>query len=346
MQKIRIGIVGLGGICRERHVPGLRRIEGVEIVAVSNRSRASSEAAAREFNIPVVCDAWQELVRRDDIDAVLIGTWPYMHRELSIAALRAGKHVFCQARMAMNFQEAKEMRDCAAASGRVAMLCPVPIGLSIDAAIARLLREGYLGEVRLVRVQSFSSAYADPDAPMNWRKDHRLSGLNTLTLGMYIEVMHRWFGWTRAVSAHTDIFTPERIDAAGQRTKVQVPDQILFHTEMRAGFPIQYAFSGVVFHGTDEIEVHGSKATLRYGVAADILLGARAGESFGPVPIAPQDTYDIKNWRVEQDFISAIRHRTEYHPNFDDGLRYMQVIQAVFDSATSGLRIALLKLPF
>jgi len=125
-----------------------------------------------------------------------------------------------------------------------------------------------------------------------------------------------------------------------------VPDQILFHTEMRAGFPIQYAFSGVVFHGTDEIEVYGSKATLRYDVAADILLGARAGEPFAPVLIAPQDAYDVKNWRVEQDFISAIRHGTEYHPNFDDGLRYMQVIQAVFDSAASGLRIALLKLPF
>ncbi len=341
MRNVRVGIVGLGGICRERHIPGLRRIDGVEIAAVANRSRASSEAAAREFGIPGVCDSWKELVCRDDIDAVFIGTWPYVHHDISIAALDAGKHVFCQARMAMDFREAAEMYEHATASGRVAMLCPVPIGLSIDATISRLLREGYLGEVRLVRVQSLSNAYADPDAPMNWRKDRRLSGLNTLTLGMYIEVMHRWFGWTRTVSAHTDIFVPERLDASGRRMKIEVPDQMVFHAEMRTGFPIQYAFSGVVQHGKDTVEIYGSKATLHYGVGADALYAARPGEAFTPVEIAPRDAYDVKNWRVEQNFISAIRNGTEYHPNFEDGMRYMQVIQAVFDSAATGRHIEL-----
>lgn len=341
MRNLRVGIVGLGGICRERHVPGLRRIDGVEIAAVANRSRASSEAAAREFGIPGVCDSWKELVRRDDIDAVFIGTWPYMHHDISIAALDAGKHVFCQARMAMDFREAAEMHEHAAASGRVAMLCPVPIGLSIDATISRLLREGYPGEVRLVRVQSLSNAYADPGAPVNWRKDRRLSGLNTLTLGMYIEVMHRWFGWTRAVSAHTDIFVPERLDASGRRMKVEAPDQIVFHAEMRAGFPVQYAFSGVVHHGKDAVEIYGNRATLHYDVGADALYAARPGEEFTPVDIAPRDAYDVENWRVERDFVSAVRDGTEYHPNFEDGMRYMQVIQAVFDSAATGRHIEL-----
>lgn len=341
MKNVRVGFIGLGGICRERHVPGLRRIEGVEIAAVANRSRASSEAAAREFGIPDICDSWEDLLRCDDLDAVFIGTWPYMHREMSIAALQAGKHVFCQARMAMDLAEAVEMYDCARASGRVAMLCPVPFGLSIDATIARLLREGYLGDVRLVRVQSFSNAYADPNAPMNWRKDRRLSGLNTLTLGMFIEVMHRWFGWTRAVTAHTDIFTAERVDAEGKRTRVEVPDQVLFHAEMQAGFPVQYVFSGVVHGGKDVVEVYGSNATLRYDVAADVLEGARPGEAFALVPILPEDAYDVKTWRVEEDFISAVRNGTEYHPNFEDGMRYMQVIQGVFDSAAADKRVGL-----
>ncbi|HNT89427.1 MAG TPA: Gfo/Idh/MocA family oxidoreductase, partial [Candidatus Hydrogenedentes bacterium] len=125
MQQIRIGIVGLGGICRTRHVPGLRKIDGVEIVVVANRSRESGERAAREFDIPEVAESWRDVVAREDIDAVLIGTWPYMHREVSIAALNAGKHVFCQARMAMDYAEAREMRDAARRSSRVAMLCPV-----------------------------------------------------------------------------------------------------------------------------------------------------------------------------------------------------------------------------
>lgn len=338
MNTVRVGFVGLGGICRQRHVPGLRRIPGVEIVAVANRTRASSEAAAREFNIPIVCDSWQGLIARDDLDAVFIGTWPYMHCPLSLAALDAGKHVFCQARMAMNLAEAQTMCRAARTANRVAVLCPVPFGLSVDATIARWMSEGRLGDVRLVRAQSFSDAYADPDTPMNWRKDHRLSGLNTLTLGMFIEVVHRWFGWTRTVQAWTHTFTPERIDAAGIRLPVRIPDQILFEAEMESGLPVQYVFSGVVAGGKDAIDVYGTRGSLHYDVASDALTFADKGEC-RPVEIGPEDAYDIDNWRVERDFIDAIREGKPYHPNFEDGLRYMQVIQAVFDSAALQRRV-------
>uniref|UniRef100_A0A7C4PK83 SRP54-type proteins GTP-binding domain-containing protein n=1 Tax=Anaerolinea thermolimosa TaxID=229919 RepID=A0A7C4PK83_9CHLR len=105
METLRIGFVGLGGICRQRHVPGLKKLPGIELRAVANRTRESSEKAAREFGIPVVCDSWQELVARDDIDIVFVGTWPYLHREVSVAALESGKHVFCQARMAMDYRQ-------------------------------------------------------------------------------------------------------------------------------------------------------------------------------------------------------------------------------------------------
>jgi len=342
VETIRVGFVGLGGICRSRHVPGLQKIAAVKLAAVCNRTRESGERAAREFDIPEVCATWQALVEHPGLDAVVIGTWPYLHRPVALAALDAGKHVFCQARMAMDYAEAKEMHDRAQKTGRVAMLCPVPIGLSIDATIARLLREGYFGDVRLVRVQSFSDAYASPDAPLNWRKDHRLSGLNVLTLGMYAEVVHRWFGWTRTVSAHTDTFVTERTDPAGERVPVRIPDQVLMNTTLAAGFPVQYAINAAVHHGADAVEVYGSEATLHYDVAQDILTGARAGESsFEPIPIAPEDAYDVDNWRVEQDFFDAIREGKEYHPNFEDGMRYMQVTQAAYDSAEQGAAIAL-----
>jgi len=341
MDTVRVGFVGLGGIARERHVPGLRRISGVEIVAVANRSRESSERAAAEFDIPAVCDSWQDLVVRDDIDAVFIATWPYMHHPVSIAALDAGKHVFCQARMAMDFREAREMYEKAAASGRVAALCPVPFGLSVDKTVARLRREEYLGEPRLVRVTSMSDAYADPATALNWRKDHRLSGLNALTTGMFIEVIHRWFGWTRAVTAQTQLFVPERRDAEGNNVAVKIPDQLLFTGIMDENLPVQYAISGAVRHGSDAIEIYGSEASFRYDVQADQLTAARPGEGFAPVEIRPEDAYDVKNWRVEEDFIRAIREGFNYHPDFEDGLRYMQVIEAVYESAAQRQTVAL-----
>jgi len=331
MEPIRIGFVGLGGICRSRHVPGLRRIEAVEITAVANRSRESGERAAQEFGIQSVCDTWQELVARDDVDAVFIGTWPYLHKPVTLAALDAGKHVFCQARMAMDYAEARAMYERAKGSGLVTMLCPVPIGLSVDATIARLLRENVVGEVRLVRVQGFSDAYADPAAPMNWRKDHRLSGLNMGTLGMYIEVIHRWFGWTQSVAAHTDTFVPERVDPTGGHLAVEIPDQILFHATMVSGFPVQYVVSTTVLHGFDVIEIYGTNTTLRYDVGQDRLYDLAYPDA--PVMIKPEDACDLANWRVEEDFINAIRTGSDYHPNFEDGMRYMQVVQAVYDSA-------------
>ena len=341
MKIVRVGFVGLGGICRQRHVPGLKRIEGVEIVAVANRTRSSGEAVAREFGIPDVCGSWQELVARDDVDAVFIGTWPYMHCPVSLAALDAGKHVFCQARMAMNLAEARMMYETARKSGLVAALCPVPFGLSMDATMARWLREGRIGEVRCVRAQSFTDAYADPEAPMNWRKDHRLSGLNTLTLGMFIEVVHRWFGWTRAVHAWTQTFTPERVDAEGRRMPVRIPDQIMILSEMESGLPVQYVFSGVVAGGADAIEIYGTLATLHYHVASDTAVITRQSNSVERVEILPEDAYDVANWRVERDFIAAIREGRPYRPDFEDGLRYMQVIQAVFDSASERRTIRL-----
>src|ERR1043165_2604707 len=107
--KIRVGFVGAGGNTRLHHIPKLKKIDGVELVSVSNRTRASSERVAQEFGIARVHDRWQELVKDPGIDAVVIGTWPYMHCPVTLAALEAGKHVLTEARIAMNAAEARQM---------------------------------------------------------------------------------------------------------------------------------------------------------------------------------------------------------------------------------------------
>ena len=108
---IRVGLIGAGANTRLRHIPGFREQRDVEIVAVANRSRESGERIAGEYEIPKVYDNWVELLHDDSIDAVCIGTWPYMHRNLVLASLESGKHVLTEARMAMNADEAHEMLD-------------------------------------------------------------------------------------------------------------------------------------------------------------------------------------------------------------------------------------------
>ena len=93
-----IGLIGAGGNQKLRHIPGFRAIDDVEIVNVVNRSRASGERVAAEWDIPTVSDSVEELLSDPDVDAVSIGTWPYKHLEYTKAALEAGKHVLCEAR--------------------------------------------------------------------------------------------------------------------------------------------------------------------------------------------------------------------------------------------------------
>ena len=141
--KLRIGIVGAGNIVRTRHLPTLKKHPEVEIVAVSNSTYESSEKFCRE-HLPHATPIrnWPELIALPDLDIIWIGTPPYMHSAVTISALEAGKHVFCQARMSMDLAEAEEML---AASKRypelVTMLCPPPFGIRADLLVKKILAE-------------------------------------------------------------------------------------------------------------------------------------------------------------------------------------------------------------
>ena len=131
-ETIRVGFVGAGGNTRLRHLPGLQAIDGVETVSVSNRSRASSQRVAGDFGLSAIYDSWVDLIEAPDTNAICIGTWPYMHATLTIAALESGKHVLCEARMAMNASEAHDMLDASNANpGLVTQIVPAPHTLKV-----------------------------------------------------------------------------------------------------------------------------------------------------------------------------------------------------------------------
>src|SRR6516225_4612789 len=129
-QTLRVGLIGAGANTRLRHIPGLRALPDVELVAVCNRRPESTTAAAREHGIPRTYDRWEHLVADADIDAVVIGTWPYLHCPITLAALESGKHVLTEARMAMNAAEAHRMLAAARRHPKlVTQIVPSPFGL-------------------------------------------------------------------------------------------------------------------------------------------------------------------------------------------------------------------------
>ena len=126
------------------------------------------QKAAEEFGIATVYDHYKELVNADDVDAVCVGTWPYMHCEISIATLEAGKHILTEARMAMNLEEAREMQ-AAVRSDKVAMIVPAPFYLETEPRLLQMVKAGFFGDWLEVHVNALGGAYA-PDAPLHWRQ--------------------------------------------------------------------------------------------------------------------------------------------------------------------------------
>lgn len=339
---IRVGVVGAGANTRLRHIPGLQAIDGVQVVAVVNRSRASSEKVAAEFGIGRVHDSWEELLADPEIDAVMIGTWPYLHAPITIAALEAGKHVLTEARMAMNARQARDMYEASLRHPElVTQIVPAPFTFPVDRTVQKMIAEGYLGELQLAEVRA-SSGWVDPSVPMTWRTDRDLSGVNISFMGIWYECLMRWTGPATAVTARTRTAVPFRTDPeTGERRAVQVPDHVEALADLPGGALARIHVSSVAgLMGGPEAWLFGSEGTLRFEQQGAKLSGGRKGDKeLQPVEIAPENRY---GWRVEEEFISAVRgqERVTRTP-FIEGVRYMDFTEAVHISATEGRTVAL-----
>ena len=336
---IRVGIIGAGANTRDRHIPGLQAIEGVEIVAVCNRSQESGERAAKQFGIERVCTNWQDIIQAPDVDAVVIGTWPYMHRLATVAALEADKHVMCEARMAMNASEAHCMYDALRSRPHlVAQIVPSPFSLRVDRTIQRMIRDGWLGDVLVVDVRA-GGAFIDEDITMHWRHNMDFSGLNVMTMGIWYEAMLRWVGEATSVVAKSKTFTPMRKDEQGRLMGVRIPDHIDITADLACGGQAHIQVSSVTGFGElPSASIYGSEGTLHF--SGDILTGGRRGDDGLSEIEVP--AHEAGGWRVEDEFISAIRGQEEItHTDFATGVKYMEFTEAVYRSRRSGAAVSL-----
>jgi predicted dehydrogenase len=311
---------------------------------VCNRRRESTRAAAEEFNIPQTYDRWEDLVADPDLDAVLIGTWPYLHCPVTLAALEAGKHVLTEARMATTAAEAHAMLEASRAhQDLVCQIVPSPLGLRAERVVQRLIAAGYLGELREVVVSATNDVLAERLTPLMWRQIAKLSGVNMLTLGIVHETLIRWVPNPVRVLAQVHAFTPERLDAtSGMMARVGTPDSVQVLTVLDGGARGLYHVSGVTRFGPgSQIELYGSEGTLKYELApGDRLWGAQRGDrQLQEIPVPPEEEY---GWHVEEEFIGAIRGECPVSfTDFDTGVRYMEFTEAVARSAATAQAIQL-----
>ena len=338
---IRLGLIGAGKNTRDRHIPGFQKVDGVEIAAVANRSRASSQVVADQFNISGVYDNWQELLEDPSIDAVCIGTWPYMHRTLTLAALESGKHVLCEARMATGALEAQEMLDASRERpDLVAQIVPSPLTFKIDRLLQGKISEGYIGEIIGVSVQSLGNDFMEKNGPMHWRNDRDLSGFNILNMGIWYEAMIRWVGRATKITAMTKVNVNRRKDESGELVDVSIPDHVGIIAELANGAMANMQFSAVTgLSSGNGVWIYGSEGTLHVDGAQNVYGGRRGEDKLAEIenPEAGR-----AYWRVEEEFCSAIRGQEKItRTPFEVGLHYMEFTEAVTRSAQTGQMVAL-----
>lgn len=340
---IRIGIVGAGDNTKRKHIPGFRGIENVEIAGVVNSSAESTAAVAEEFDIPKQYGSWQELIADEDIDAVLIGTWPNLHCEITCAALKAGKHVLSEARMARDLAEADQMLAASKEyKDLIAQVVPSPFGLKCGKAISELIKDHFIGDLREIVVLGANDMFWDYSKPIHWRQDREISGKHILSLGILYETLIRWAPEAVRVFAQTEMFEPNRPDPDNSSFQdVSVPDSVQIVTEHKGGARGLFHISGVVLFGPGlQIHLYGSRGTIKVEFNGDEerVWAGRADDTELKEVHIPEEEQGA--WTVEEDFIAAIRGEKKVELNdFATAMKYMEFIEAVDSSASQNVPV-------
>jgi len=332
-QEIRVGLIGAGGNVRNRHIPGFNKVGDLEIIGVANRSLESSRAIADQFNIPNVYSSWQELLEDDDIDAVCIGTWPYMHRTMTLAALEKGKHVLTEARMAATAQDARDMLEASRKhAGLICQLTPTSTTYKIDRVLQRLIGEGFLGELLSVEMQALQNGFADFGGDLHWRHDWKLSGYNTLNIGASYESMMRWVGRGTRVMAMAKVHVPYRKDEQGALTSVSIPDHVNIMYELANGAQVHMRMSATTGLSTgNQIWFYGTEGTIHVDHQRNVFAGRKGDAELAEVP---NPTDGQAYYRVEEEFANAIRGTEQITMvPFETGVHYMEWTEAVIRSS-------------
>ena len=339
--QINVGLIGAGGNVRNRHIPGFQKIERLEIAAVANRTLESGRSVADQFNIPRVYGGWQELLEDDSIDAVCIGTWPYMHRTLTLAALEKGKHVLTEARMASTAQDARDMLDASQKHPElVCQLTPTSTTYKIDNLLKKLIADNYLGEVLSVEVQALQNRFADFGGDLHWRHDWKLSGYNTLNIGASYESMMRWLGRGNRVMAMSKVHVPYRANEAGELVSVSIPDHVDILYELANGAQVHMRMSATTGLSTgNQIWIYGTEGTIHVDQQQNVFAG-RKGDSQLTEMANPAE--EQAYYRVEEQFTNAIRgtEKVDMVP-FETGVHYMEWTESVIRSSQTGQAIYL-----
>lgn len=356
MDVLRVGVIGAG--VGAGYVAGFQRQPGVEVTAICARTPARAGPLAEKYRIPRVYTDYEAMLAKEPLDIVVVATPNDLHHPMTLAALNADKHVLCDKPLALNVAQAREMVERAEQVGRRHFVPFIWRFLPAAAYMKEIIAAGFIGQPYHVNVRYFNCGWGDPAGPMRWQYDKAQAGSGALgNLGSHaIHLIHWWLGNFRRVCAMLTTAVKERAWPDGRgRVPVHVDDICAFLGELDDGTPVVFNASSVALVSRIDVEigVFGSEGSLIFrdnwgapDAGTGRILAFRKNDqvpSLVPIPgrlsgefLDMPDYYTPSRTcftRMAAEFVSAIREDRPAAPNFHDGLRVQEVIDAVLRSA-------------
>jgi predicted dehydrogenase len=349
MKPIGVAIIGCGGITLQNHLPGLALCPDTKVVALCDSDAATLERAKQQTGIGVGSASFEEIVKRDDVRAVIIATPNFLHGPIALAAIAAGKHVLCEKPIAMSFVEAKQMADAADRAGVRHMTAFTYRFVPAMRYLDHLVKRGDLGQpyhYRSCRLQDWGTRN------VGWRQVKKLAATGEIgdMLSHRIDFAHLLLGPMKRLVANLGNRTPVR-DGKPNDTDDWVALLAEFESGASGVLESSKLASGVneSWRSPDRVELNGSAASFSFttGTWNELQHGKTGGPGLKALPVpkefwtwpgSPRDPGagdPLVTFRYDQawEFIDAIRNDRPCVPSFHDGVRMQAVIDAALHSA-------------
>jgi predicted dehydrogenase len=291
---IRVAVVGTG-FGQKVHIPGLQAHHRTEVVAVYHRDLAKAKAIAAEYGIPQACDTVEAIVALPEVEAVSLSTPPFLHHAMAKTVLQANQHLLLEKPTALSAAEAQELADLAQQRNLIATMDFEFRFVPQWQRLAELLAEGYVGNLRFVKIDWTVPGRANPERPWNWyaRKDQGGGALGAFASHTFDYIT--WlFGPIQQLCARLSTAIPQRPDpTTGEAKPVDADDTCSLVLDLANGVPCQVAISSVTYAGRGHwVEVYGDRGTLVLGsdnlkdyVHGFQLYGSQSGAPLQPLAI-------------------------------------------------------------
>ena len=361
--KIRIGIVGAtvtpggSGWGANAHIPALRALPDYEVVAVCTAHEETAKASAALFGVDKAYHDINTMAADPDIDLITVSVRVPWHKDLVMAAMKAGKPVFCEWPLGANLAEAEEMANFAREHSLRTM-----VGLQgrSDPAVRYahdLVARGEIGEVLTANLSITQAAALERGAGRIWQRDAK-NGANTLTIagGHGIDAMCAILGEFAEVTARlTTRITEWKDTDSGQMVPVDSPDSISASGRLQSGAEVSLQVVAVPFGSNgSRLEIYGRNGVLILQSAGALSGGpnrmylGKGAEAVAEVSppveyvVAPEGTPPGPPRNVASGyarFADASSSGGAYEPSFDDAVTRHKLIDAMERSSRTGTSI-------